>query len=199
MTKKIFVLFFIFFLIGCSDRTQVIRKANGESKTYSFFKDFNINHYYVSFWDRNTSINDDTKIIMARNNDKYYYELDGYERNIIIQKDGVRYNVSPDKLEYYKEEKPLEDFSKGILPTDIKDLKKKGYRTGKEKIYNSTYVFEKYEYENGETTYFYKGDKLIYIRYKSIQNQIFLRFNEIKKKFDDNIFEISDDFEEITY
>lgn len=199
MIKKFLYLFLFLLLVGCSSTVSTVNEANSNSRTYLFFKNFDVSHYYVSFWDRNTSINDDTKIIMARNGDKFYYELDGYERNIIIQKDGFRYSVSPNKSEYYKEESEVEDFSIGILPSDINKLKDKRYKTGKEKVFNSKYVFENYEFDGGETTYYYKGNKLTYIRYKSIQNEVLLKFNYMKKHFDDDIFEINSKFNEITY
>lgn len=199
MWKKLMFFCFIFLLIGCSNKVETINKANGESKTYLFFKNFDVNHYYVSFFDRNTSSNDDTKIIMARDGDKLYYEFDGYERSIIIQKEGIRYNVVPNRLGYFKSDSEIEDFSIGILPNDIDELKTKSYKTGNEKVFNSKYTFERYDFDSGETTYYFKGKKLIYVRYKSIQKEVFLRFNFMKNDFDSKIFEIDSNFEEITY
>lgn len=193
--KRIISLFLSLLIVGCTSGVQI--RNDGKSRTYSFFKDFDNNHYYVSFWDRNNSINDDTKIIIARSDDKYYYELDGYERTGVIQKDGIRYNINFDRNQYYKEEKDIEDFSLGILPK-TNELRDKEYKTGKEKIYNSFYVFESFDFDYGKTTYYFKGKKLIYVRFKSVQNEILLKYNEMKKDFDSNIFEI-DNFEEITY
>lgn len=195
MIKKILTICLTFLIIGCTNGVSV---KKGDSKTYLFFKDFDTSNYYVSFWDRNTSINDDTKIIMARNGDKYYYEFDGYERNVIIQKGGKCYNINPKMGEYYTEEKEVEDFSIGILPDEIKNLKKQKYETGKEKIFNKNYVYEKFSNKYGESTYYFKGDKLIYVRYKSVQNTVLLKFNYMKKASLD-IFELGDNLEEITY
>ncbi len=199
MRRKLIIICFVLLLTGCFQKVETIDKASGNSRTYLFFKNFDVVHYYVSFWDRNTSINDDTKIVMARDDDKLYYEFDGYERNIIIQKDGVRYSISPNQLTYFKEDSDMEDFSIGILPSDIKKLKTKGYKTGVEKVFNSRYTFERYNFEDGETTYYFKGEKLVYVKYKSIQKEVLLKFDNMKSDFDSGIFEIDDKFEEITY
>ena len=197
MWKKFILIFFSILIVGCSNDVSV--KKKGESKTYLFFKNFNTNQYYVSFWDRNSSINDDTKIIMARDGDNYYYELDGFERSAIIQKDGFRYSINYDRSAYSKEEKALEDFSLGILPKDVNELKTKKYETGKYKVFNRWYTFESYNFDYGTTTYYYKGNDLIYIRYESIQNEILLKYNEMKKKFDYSIFDIPKNLDEISY
>lgn len=197
MYRKILLLCFIFLLAGCFNDSQVMNQ-NGKSRSYLFFKDFNFEHYYVSFWDRNTSINDDSLIIMARDNDKYYYEFDGYEKNIIIQKEGLRYNINFDRREYYKEDKDLEDFAFGILPSDLEILKKK-YKSGREKIFKKSYYFEKYKIGKNETTYYFNGNKLVYIRYKSIENIVLLKFNEYKENFSSEIFDINSEFNEVTY
>ncbi|MBR3198854.1 MAG: hypothetical protein IKG27_02430 [Bacilli bacterium] len=197
--KKLLVICLSLLLIGCGNKIATIKKANGDSKTYLFFKKFDVSNYYVSFWDRNTSINDDSKIILARSGDKYYYEFDGYQRNIIIQKEGKRYNVYPDRKEYSLEDKDVEDFALGILPNDMDKLKKQGYKTGEEKIYGKKYIYEKFSSDIGDTTYYFKGKKLIYVKYEGIQKNVFLKFNYMKKDFSLKIFEISNDFEEISY
>ncbi len=197
--KKILVICLALLLAGCGNEITTVKKGNGNSKTYLFFEKFDVNNYYVSFWDRNTSINDDSKIIFVRNGDKYYYEFDGYERNIIIQKEGKRYSINPLRREYHVEDKALEDFALGILPNDINKLKKQGYKTGEEKIYGKKYIFEKFSNEIGDTTYYFKGKKLIYVKYEGVQKNVFLKFNYMKKDFSLKIFEISSDFEEISY
>ncbi len=197
MIKKIVVLFLVVFLTACV--AQERSYGGKSSKAYSFFKKFNSEKYYVSFWDRNTSINDDTKIIMARDGDKYYYEFDGYEKNIIIQKDGKRYTVNNDRGEYFVSNEELQDFSIGILPSDVLKLKRSDYKTGTERIYNKNYVYESFSDGPQSTTYYFKGNKLIYIRYISVRNTVFLKFNYMKDDFSSEIFEISKDFVEITY
>ena len=196
MMKKIAFFVLLFLLVGCGSKTTI---KNGDSKTYSFFKNFNTKKYYVSFWDRNTSINDDTKIIMARDDNKYYYEFDGYQKNIIIQKDGKRYDVNPNEKNYFVSQKEYEDFSYGILPSDIGWLKKAKYEAGVEKIYNKKYSFEKFTNGSDSSIYYFNGKKLIYIKHISIQNTVLLRFNFMKFDFSSKIFEINKDFTEITY
>ena len=75
MIKKVVLCLFALLLVGCGVETRTIDKANGDSKTYLFFKDFDPNNYYVELWDRNNNKNDDTKIIMARSDDESYYDI----------------------------------------------------------------------------------------------------------------------------
>lgn len=195
--KKVLILLLIIITFGCSSsKVEKIEKANGEAKTYKFFKNINVKHYYISFWDRNISINDDTEVIFARDNDKYYYEIKGENNQKIIQKEGIRYTIND--YGYLKEEKEIEDYSKGIIPKNIEKLKTQGYKRGKEKVYNKYYTFEEYINGKEKTTYYY-GKNLSYIKYSSIEREVMLKFKEIKYDFSDKIFEIDKSLMEIAY
>ncbi len=197
MYKKVLILFMCFFLFGCgSDKVITVKKANGEAKTYMFFKDFNPEKYYVQFFDRNSTDKDDTKIVMARDGDKYYYQIDGINKQIIVQRDGFRYTVSDNG--YYKEESPTTDYSLGILPSDISILKTKGYKTGSKNLYGYKYVFEEYKNDKNTTTYYYKGSRLVFISYQTPLQEIFLKFDKFGELPSD-IFDINSDLLEITY
>ena len=199
MIKKIVLCLFALLLVGCGVETKVIDKANGDSKTYLFFKDFDPNNYYVELWDRNNNKNDDTKIIMARSDDKYYYEIDGSTQMIVIQKDGYMYTLDPQMKNYNKVESPIVDYAYGVLPNDMVTLRVAGYETGEEKVYGKRYIYEKYTNNNDETTYYFDGDDLGYIRYKSPQKTVFFKYNLTKDKVNSTLFEIPDDYLEITY
>lgn len=199
MIKKIVICLFVLLLAGCGVETKTIDEANGDSKTYLFFKDFNPNNYYVELWDRNVNKNDDTKIIMARDDDKYYYEIDGVTNMINIWKDGYLYTLDAQMKSYNKVESPVQDNAHGILPNDMNTLRIQGYETGEEKVYGKKYIYEKYTNENEETTYYFDGDDLVYIRYKGIQKSLFYKFNLTKDKASSNLFEIPKDYLEITY
>lgn len=199
MIKKIVICLFALLLTGCGVETKTIDEANGDSKTYLFFKDFNPNNYYVELWDRNVNKNDDTKIIMARDDDKYYYEIDGVSNMINIWKDGYLYTLDAQMKSYNKVESPFQDNAHGILPNDMNTLRIQGYETGEEKVYGKKYIYEKYTNENEETTYYFDGDDLVYIRYKGIQKSLFYKFNLTKDKASSNLFEIPKDYLEITY
>lgn len=195
--KKVLVLFICLILFGCtSDKITVVKKANGQAKTYMFFKKFNPEKYMVSFFDRNSTDNDDTKIVMARDGGMYYYEVDGISRQIILQRDGFKYTISDSG--YYKEESPITDYSLGILPSDISDLRTKEYKTGWKNLYGFKYVFEEYVNNKDVTTYYYDGDKLVYISYHTPLQDVFLKFDKFDKLSKD-IFEINSDLLEITY
>ncbi len=198
MIRKIILCLCILLLIGCGIETQTIKKANGDSKTYLFFKDFNPKKYYVQFWDRNNHKNDDTKIIMARDGDKYYYEIKGSMNMIIIQKDGYMYTLDSQMKNYNKQESALVDYAFGVLPNDMTTLKVAGYETGEEKVYGKNYIYEKYVNDNDETTYYFDGDDLVYIRYKGVLKNVFFKFNFKKSNPDKKLFEIPDDYLEIT-
>ena len=199
MIKKIVLCLFALLLVGCGVETKVIDEANGDSKTYLFFKDFDPNNYYVELWDRNNNKNDDTKIIMARSDDEYYYEIDGSTEMIVIQKDGYMYTIDPQMKNYNKIESPLIDYAYGVLPNDMKVLRTKGYETGEEKVYGKKYIYEKYTFDNDETTYYFDGDDLVYIKHKGLQNIVFFRYNLTKDKVSSKLFDIPKDYLEITY
>lgn len=196
--KKIILCLLILLLTGCGVETKVIDKANGNSKTYLFFKDFNPNNYYVELWDRNNNKNDDTKIIMARDDDEYYYEIDGSSKMINIWKDGKLYTIDPQMKNYNVAESPVTDYSIGVLPNDMASLRISGYETGEQKVYGKNYIYEKYTYDNEETTYYFDGDDLVYIRYEGIQRKVFFKYNLMDEP-DTSLFKIPDDYLEITY
>ena len=199
MIKKIVLCLFALLLVGCGVETRTIDEANGDSKTYLFFKDFDPNNYYVELWDRNNNKNDDTKIIMARSDDEYYYEINGSTQMIVIQKDGYMYTLDPQMKNYNKVESPIVDYDYGVLPNDMVTLRTAGYETGEEKVYGKNYIYEKYTNDNDETTYYFDGDDLGYIRYKSPQKTVFFKYNLTKDKVNSTLFEIPDDYLEITY
>ena len=199
MIKKFVLCLLALLLVGCGVETQVIDKANGDSKTYLFFKDFDPNNYYVELWDRNNNKNDDTKIIMARSGDKYYYEINGSSEMIVIQKDGYMYTLDPQMKNYNKVESPVEDYAYGVLPSDMRPLRVSGYETGEEEVYGKKYIYEKYTNNSDESTYYFDGDDLVYIRYDGALKNVFFKYNLRKDKVDDELFEIPDGYLEITY
>lgn len=198
MIKKVILCLCVLLLAGCGMETKVIDKANGNSKTYLFFKDFDSTNYYVELWDRNNNKNDDTKIIMARSGDEYFYEIDGSAQMMVIQKDGYIYTLDPLMKNYNKVEGPLKDYAYGVLPNDMVILKTAGYETGEEKIYGKNYIYEKYINDNDESTYYFDGDDLKYIKYQGLGNTVFFKFNLMKKDVNNTLFEIPDDYLEMT-
>lgn len=199
MIKKFVLCLLALLLVGCGVETQVIDKANGDSKTYLFFKDFDPSNYYVELWDRNNNKNDDTKIIMARSGDKYYYEINGSSEMIVIQKDGYMYTLDSQMKNYNRVESPIEDYAYGVLPNDMTTLKVSGYETGEEKVYGKKYIYEKYTNDNDESTYYFDGDDLVYIRHKGVQKNVFFKYNLKKDKVDEDLFNVPDGYLEITY
>ena len=199
MIKKIILCLFALFLVGCGVEMQVIDKANGDSKTYLFFKDFDPNNYYVELWDRNNHKNDDTKIIMARSDSKYYYEINGSSQMVNIWKDGKMYTIDPQMKNYNVVDSPVTDYAFGVLPNDMTTLKVSGYETGEEKVYGKNYIYEKYTHDNGETTYYFDGDDLVYIRYNGSEKNVFFKYNLMKDNENLELFEVPDDYLEITY
>ncbi len=196
--KKLVLCFLILLLVGCGVETKVIKKADGDSKTYLFFKDFDPNNYYVELWDRNTHKNDDTKIIMARSDDKYYYEINGSNKMINIWKDGKLYTLDPLMKNYNVKESAVTDYAFGVLPNDMKALRTLGYETGEEKVFGKNYIYEKYVNNRDETTYYFDGDDLVYIRYIGAIRNVFFKYN-LMKKVDKDLFEVPKDYMLITY
>lgn len=197
--KKVIVFVLLLFCFGCSNKIVSVKKANGDSLTYMFFKDFNVQNYYVSFYDRNVSKNDDTMIILARSEGKYFYEYKGENGQKIIQMDGFKYTINEKINSFFKEESDLEDYSYGILPDDIDKLKTKGYKTGKDKVFGYTYVFEEYKLKGAVSTYYFKGKKLVYIKTDFVSGSSLMKFDSMKSNFSKKIFDINDNYNEMSY
>ena len=78
-------------------------------------------------------------------------------------------------------------------------LRTAGYETGEERVYGKNYIYEKYTNNTDESTYYFDGDDLVYIRYKSPEKTVFFKYNLTKDEVDSTLFEIPDDYLEITY
>ena len=196
---KKFLIILLLFCFGCSQKVVNVKKADGDSLTYLFFKAFDVKNYYVSFYDRNVSKNDDSMIIFARSDDKYYYEYKGENGQKIVQMDGFKYTVNEKLNNYFKEENELEDYSYGIIPSDLEKLKTMGYKTGKAKVYGVSYVFEEYKLKGVTSIYYYKGRKLIYVKTDLATGSSLMKYDSMNSKFSNKIFEISDNYSEMSY
>lgn len=197
--KKVLILILLILCFGCSEKIVTVKKGDGNSLTYLFFKDFDVKNYYVNFYDRNVSKNDNSMIIFARNDDKYYYEYKGENGQKIIQKDGLKYTINEKLGSFFKEEGKLEDYSYGVLPNDLEKIKLQGYKTGKSKVFGVSYVFEEYKIKGAVSTYYFKGKKLIYVKTDLVSGSSLLKFDSIKSDFSKKIFDISDNYSEISY
>lgn len=201
MKKIIYIFMIIMLFTGCSSKPITVEKSNGDSKAYLFLKDkYNPDKYYFEFYDRNISSNDKAKIIMARDDNKYYYSINGDNDIAIIQKDGFKYTVDF-KLKSYSKvlEKNIMDNSFGILPRNMEEFKTLGYIKGKERIFNQSLEYEKYDYGNIETTYYFKGKNLVYIKCKQPTKTITLKYINYKKKVSDKLFDVPKKYVEMTY
>ena len=137
---------------------------------------------------------------MARKDDDYYYEINGSSNMIIIQKDGIRYTLDSSMKTYFKEDiVTVEDFSLGILPSNMDDLKTKGYETGKEKILDQNLRYERYTYDTYTSTYYFKGDDLVYIKEVTPLKTVILKYSDYKDSFKKRLFDIPDSYTEMTY
>ena len=194
--KKVLIILLIICSVGCSDKTEIIKKPKKESLTYQTFKKIDPKHYAAYFYDRNISKNDTSTIIIARDDNNYYYEYNSTDNRKTIYKDGIKYTINNDS--YFKEETEPEDFSEGILPNDILKLKTQEYKTGKEKVYNSKYTFEEYRFNSYITTYYFKGKKLSYIKSASPTGTSLLKFDKFKKP-SKKMFEIPEKYSEMNY
>lgn len=197
--KKILLFILLLLCFGCSDESISVKKADGDSLTYLFFKNFDVNNYYVSFYDRNISKNDAAMIIYARSKDKYYYEYKGENGQVIIQMDGFKYSINKKQNSFFKEESKLEDYSYGILPNNLEELKTMGYKTGKRKVFGLSYVFEEYRLKGVVSTYYFKGNKLKYVKTELAGGSSLLKFDSMKNRFSKKIFDVIDGYSEMSY
>lgn len=196
--KKILVLILpLLLLTGCDDKVTTVTDANGDSKTYQFFinEDYKVEEYTLKLK------NDDTKITIVQSDSKNYYEsVSKSTKTKVIEKEGNKYTINPNGKTYTTEPiVSLDNYASGYLPLDMENLKTKGYKTGKEKIGWTKYVFEEYTYQGVITTYYFKGDKLKFIKKQSPLTEETVEFVSVNSKIDEEVFELPKGYQEITY
>ena len=79
------------------------------------------------------------------------------------------------------------------------DLKTKGYETGKEKILDQNLRYERYTYDTYTSTYYFKGDDLVYIKEVTPLKTVVLKYSDCKDSFKKRLFDIPDSYTEMTY
>lgn len=162
--------------------------------SYSFFTtldDKNSVHYYKK--DGNAYVDTNYK----GQNSKYLIK----DKNtyLIQDKNKTYYTYSNNETELYK------------IELGIKDIKDNEVVTGKEKINNQTYNYEEFnklsrfyigdltnlDYESVKTRFYFKGNKLAYIKtIISNDNQQLLKI-DYSEKVDSGLFEIPSDYKEM--
>lgn len=194
--KKFILILLLFLLTGCSDEVLEVTNPNGKSLTYQYFNEKN---YDTTVYNLKLKNGDSTITISKQENDVYYKVIGGMDL-IILEKDGMRYKIDTNNKMYSSETIiKKENYTYGILPTDMNTLKNQSYKTGKEKINSHKYIFETYKYDKGKTTYYFDKDKLKFIRKKTdTENLLYkvLSFNALVKE---NNFKIPKGYIEMTY
>ena len=153
---------------------------------------------------------------LDENNKFYYAKLDGkaytdtiYQGNEskFVIKDGNSYLLVDDIKAYYTYTNNEVDLNKIELALEeIKDL---SYQEGTEKIENKNYSYEEYNQITGlsigmtqeeeseiKTRFYFKGNKLEYIKTIDGENQELLKV-ETSDKVDSNLFEIPSDYKKM--
>lgn len=196
--KKIFLLLvFTFILTGCDSKITTVTNPNGDSKTYQFFikEDYTPETYTLKLK------NDDTNITIVNDQDRNYYFLKSQNTTTkTIEKDGNKYIITPSTKSYTEEPiVALDNYGLGYLPQDMEKLKNQSYKTGTEWRGLSKYTFEIYEYEDGTTTYYFKGDDLKYIKNKTALEENEVEFVNITTKINEKNFNLPKSYQAITY
>lgn len=197
MKKVLLFLAIALLLTGCDSKVTTVTNPNGDSKTYQFF----INADYTPEVYTLKLKNDETDITIINDQNRNYYRLKNQsEVTEIIEKDSMKYTISKATKTYTEEPITLlDDYGLGYLPADMEVLKTQSYKTGKEWHGLTRYTFEEYDYEGGTTTYYFKGDKLKYIKNKTALEENTVEFISINNKVKDNQFDLPDNYQAITY
>lgn len=184
-----------FLLSGCGDKVATVTNPNGDSKTYQFFikADYSQSEYNVKFK------NEKRDIEVIHSDGKNYYRVSD-ENDVVtdIEKDGKKYTLKKSSMSYTVE--PIvgsSNYILGYLPMDMEVLKTQKYKTGKERIGFTKYVFEQYVYDGGTTTYYFKRDKLKFIKNETPLNETMVEFISVSTKINDNKFEIPKGYQEL--
>ena len=194
--KKVFLIFLVLLIAGCTNESVNVKNPNGDSLTYKYFskKNYNVTKYNLKLK------NDNSIIVIRKKNNNVFYEITGGMNLIILEKDGLRYNFDLTNKSYSKQSIiAVQNYTKGILPEDMLKLKNQSYKTGKEKINSHKYVFETYKYEEGKTTYYFDDNKLKFIKKKTAEENLLYEVLNFSVKVKDNAFKIPKGYSEITY
>ena len=193
--KKIFLIFLVLLITGCSSTSEV-KNPNGSSLTYKYFSQEN---YQGSKYNLRLK-NDNSVLVAIKDGDNFYYNISGGFNLTIIEKNGYRYQFDMINKIYNAESIiTKENYMEGILPADMKKLKKQNYQTGKEKITGHKYTFETYKYDKGKTTYYFDDKKLKYIKKQTKEENLLYEVLSFSLKVKSKDFDIPKGYTEITY
>ncbi len=193
--KKLILCLLVILFTGCNSTTTV-ENPNGKSLAYKYF---NSKNYDGSIYNLKLKT-ENSNITVSRQNNNVYYENKGNMDLVILEKNGVRYNINSNDKTYSKEDiLKEENYVYGILPDDINIFKNKGYKTGKERIGIYNYVFETYNYDGVSATYYFKKSDLKYIRKQTDTENLIYEVISFDTKKKNNVFKIPKNYMELTY
>lgn len=154
-----------------------------------------------------TILDDNNKFYYAKLDDKAYTDTiyKGNESKYII-KDGNSYLLVDDMKAYYTYANNEIDLNK--IEVELQNIKDQPYEKGKEKIDNKEYFYEEYKMatelsmgiipeddnENIVTRFYFKGDKLEYIKTIKGEKQELLKV-DILDNVNKDLFEIPSDYQ----
>lgn len=178
----------------------------GVSKLNLLYKDLESKETY-SF---STSLDDNNQMYYAKSSDKAYVDTiyNDTESKFIIR-DGNSYLLIENSKVYYTYNNNETDLNK--IEVDLENFKDAEFEKGKEKIEGTTYEYEEYKIltdltmqdtsdltssEEVKTRFYFKDDKLVYIKTKIGEKQELLKV-DISYNVDNNLFEIPSDYKEM--
>ncbi len=190
MKKILLLLIPLIILTGCENKETTIKNPNGKSQTYKYLKQINYNPEKYTL-----KIKNKEEITISKNKKQTYYKN---KTQKIIEKNYKKYTIQNNS---YTEEPIITqtNYAKGYLPENMKTLKNQTYKTGKERKGILTYTYEKYTYQGGEVTYYFRNNKLTHIKNKTIQNEITVKFISLTTKINQKEYKLPKGIEPITY
>ncbi len=197
MKKIILILCLCFLFTGCQDKVTKVTNPQGDSRTYQFFinEDYSQTEYTLKLKSENRNIT-----IIHSDNKEYYQVSDKNGTETIIEKNGEKYSLNNANKTYTVEKITTNsNHALGYLPANMEQLKNQKYTTGKERIGLTKYVYEEYEYTGGSTIYYFKNDKLKYIKNKTPLTENMTEFVSISTKINNKKFDIPNGYQQLSY
>lgn len=184
--RNLVLVFFSLLLCACSSETL--------DKTYNSLEKYNKNEYHLIYKDVTENKNNPYEIEIAVKENKYYYSD---ELNTIIQKENKKYTLNEELFTYNAEDiSEYEDYTYGMF--DIPKEKLKKYKAGKTTLYGEKLSYEQFDYNENTIKYYFKNEKLKYVRIKGLVNKT-IEIIVFDKEIDDELFELPTAYHMITY
>lgn len=215
MNKKMLVIIIPIIILAISIIVVIINNQPKVSKLSNIYQKMIENHTYTF---TRYDIEEKNKIITSRKKDKTIIDMynSGEHLSTLIL-EGDTYLIFHENKEYFVYANNSKD--EEILTSELAEITKLEYTTGKEKIYGKTYKYEEYQGVSNfliyseqnidintiKTRFYFKGKELVYLKtiYETVNNETGERkqveeLQNVKVEYEvqDSVFNIPNNYAE---